>query len=128
MKKLLIMILALALILPAAALADQQENGYTGVWVMYATRGSAIYNYSLTFTEDGFVFFHTMRIISGKVTNEATTRGLWRESGDYILFTAAGKDMIGQITEEGFLQTMIVEDQTGAGLYFRCPDMGYTFY
>lgn len=131
MKKLLTILLILALLLPAAAWAEgltDLEKEYVGVWVMYATHGSAVYNYSLTFMEDGYVFFHTMRIIGGKVYNEATTRGTWGEFAGGILFSAAGESMAGDITEEdGYLQTMRLSDKTGAGTYFRCPDMGYTF-
>lgn len=129
MKKLLALILILTLLLPAAvATADLSdfEKEYVGVWTMYATHGSAVYNYSLTFMEDRYVFLHTMRIIEGNVYNDATSKGLWRESYGKITFTIAGVKMVCQIGEDGFLYTMNMDTLKGAGTYFRCPDMGYT--
>jgi len=126
MKKLIALILAL--ILPAAALAEltDSENEYVGVWTMYASHGSAIYNYSLTFTEDGYVFFHTMRIIGGEVYNDATTSGMWYERASTIRFTVAGTNIIADINKDGYLSTFRADDMVGVGTYFRCPDMGYT--
>ena len=127
MKKLITVFLILAMLLPVAALAvdlTETEQKYVGVWVMYATNGSATYNYSLTFAEDRTVFFHTMRVIGGEATNNSTTQGFWKEMGNgKVEFSFGGQSAVCEIGDEGYLVTMLLPSYEGMGLYYKCPDM-----
>lgn len=127
MKKLITMILIVAMTLSAVALAadlTETEEKYVGVWMMYATNGNIIYNYSLTFAEDRTAFLHTMRIVGGKTTNDSTTKWVWEGLKDgKIMFSAAGETAIAEINDEGYLETLLLSTKEGMGLYYKCPNM-----
>ena len=131
MKKLITMLLILALLLPAAALADDLtdlEKEYLGGWVMYATHGSAVYHYTLTFTSDMDVISHTIRIVGGQIMNDNTASGIWGEFSGGVVFSLAGTSFKGYINDEGILYiSELYETENASGAYAKCPDMSYIF-
>ena len=131
MKKLITLFLILAMLLPIAVLAEDLtdlEKEYLGGWVMYATHGSAVYHYTLTFTSEMKVISHTIRIVGGKVLNDNTASGIWGEFSTGIVFSLAGKDFKGKIHEDGYLFiSELYEKENASGVYSKCPDMSFIF-
>ena len=105
MKKLITIILILALLLPAAALADYQlsanEQNYVGAWTMYAHGNNGnLYVFIITFLDNLEVIQRAMTFKHGVLTADNKATGDWVEFTDRtIIFSLAGTDMTAMIKE-----------------------------
>lgn len=127
MKKLITVILVLALLLPAAACAElsEQEHEYIGSWSMYAENGKGkIYAFIITFLDNMTVVQRSMVFENGVLTSDNKASGDWGVFTDKtILLTLAGTDMTAMIKDNGYLYMYFLEGPKLCGVYSKCPDM-----
>lgn len=129
MKKLLTIILILALALPALALAEStlssNEQNFLGAWIMYAN-GSSGKQYVIvtTFLDNLEVVQRSMTFTNGILTSDNKATGEWSGFTDQtIIFTLAGKGMTAMIKDDGYLYMYFFDNLSLCGIFSRCEDM-----
>lgn len=128
MKRLITIILILALLLPAAALAwelDENEKNYVGAWTMYADNGKGtLYVFTIVFMDNLQVVQKSMTFKDGVLTSDNKASGDWIGFTDKtIIFSLAGTDMTAMIKDDGYLYMYFFDDLSLCGVFARCPDM-----
>ena len=133
MKKLLAVVLILALLLPASSLAveplSESEQRYVGGWAMYASRNNGtILHFSLTFTEDRSVYLRTLTIKNGVPDYNNLSSGTWQELLDGTIYlTLSGNSYAANILDDDYLKLMDGKTYAASGYFSRCPDMSFVF-
>ena len=129
MKKLLALLLILAVTMSAVAIAEyplsENEQKYVGAWNMYIDNGEGtVYVFITTFLDNYQVIQRSMTFKNGVQTSDNKATGSWSGfTEDSILFTLAGTGMAATIKDDGFLYMYFFEDMKLCGIFASCPDM-----
>lgn len=129
MRKLITLILILAMFLPAAALAEyplsKNEQNYVGSWNMYIDSGNGtVYVFIITFLDNMKVVQRSMVFTNGELTKDNKASGDWLGfTSETILFTLAGTEMTAMIKDDGYLYMYFFKDISLCGIYSRCENM-----
>ena len=129
MKKLLTVILILALAIPALTMAEyplsSNEQNYVGSWTMCASgsRGTQ-YVFIITFLDNLEVVQRSMTFTNGKLTSDNKATGEWSGfTSESIIFSLAGTSMAAMIKDDGYLYMYFYDGLSLCGIYSRCEDM-----
>jgi len=131
MKKLLTVLLILALLLPAVTVAEdshqltETEKQFSGTWYMNVTNGKgSIYLFFITFLDNMKVVRRVMVYKDWELATDRKVDGDWFGfTDDSIAFSLAGTDMMATIKDDGYLYMYFLDDFTLCGIYAKCEDM-----